>query len=50
MKPLSYVEMARIEAHFNDLDATVSSVYEKLKPDVTVIDKVAVIKRRGVGE
>ena len=48
VKPLSQEEMARIEAHFNGLDATVISVYEKMKPEVRVIDKVGVIKRRGV--
>ncbi len=50
VKPLSYEDMARIEAHFGGLDATVISVYEKMKPEVRVIDKVAVIKRRGVGK
>jgi wyosine [tRNA(Phe)-imidazoG37] synthetase (radical SAM superfamily) len=50
VKPLSHEELAHIEAHFGGLDVTVSSVYEKkLKPEVQVIDKVAVIKRRGVG-
>jgi wyosine [tRNA(Phe)-imidazoG37] synthetase (radical SAM superfamily) len=50
VKPLSYAEMARIEAQFKGLDATVSSVYGQRKPDVRVIDKVDVIKRRGAEE
>jgi wyosine [tRNA(Phe)-imidazoG37] synthetase (radical SAM superfamily) len=50
VKPLSHEEMERIEAQFKGLDATVSSVYGKMKPEVRVIDKVEVIKRRGAEE
>ncbi|MEA2075557.1 MAG: radical SAM protein [Euryarchaeota archaeon] len=48
VKPLSQEEMERIEKHFKGFK--VSSVYEKMKPEVRVIDKVEVIKRRGAEE
>lgn len=48
IKPLSQEEMERIEKHFKGFK--VSSVYEKMKPEVRVIDKVEVIKRRGAEE
>jgi len=48
VKPLSPEEMASIEEHFKGFK--VSSVYEKMKPEVRVIDKTEVIKRRGVEE
>jgi wyosine [tRNA(Phe)-imidazoG37] synthetase (radical SAM superfamily) len=47
VKPLSEEQMERIEKHFKGFE--LSSVYEKMKPEVRVIDKVEVIKRRGVG-
>jgi len=48
VKPLSQEEMERIQEQFKGF--RVSSVYEKMKPEVRVIDKVEVIKRRGVGD
>jgi len=42
--------MERIQKHFKGLNATVISVYDKMKPEVRVIDKTEVIKRRGVGD
>lgn len=47
VKPLSPAEMAGIQEHFKGF--TVSSVYEKLKPEVRTIDKSGVIRRRGSG-
>lgn len=46
--PLPPEEMERIQKHFKGLNATVISVYDKMKPEVRVIDKTEVIKRRGV--
>jgi len=48
VKPLMPKEMDQIQEHFKGFK--VSSVYEEMKPEVRVIDKVEVIKRRGVGE
>jgi wyosine [tRNA(Phe)-imidazoG37] synthetase (radical SAM superfamily) len=48
--PLTPEEMERIQKHFKGLNATVISVYDKIKPEVRVIDKTEVIKRRGVGD
>lgn len=45
VKPLSQEQMEGIQEHFKGFE--VSSVYEKMKPEVRVIDKVEVIKRRG---
>ncbi len=46
--PLPPEEMERIQKHFKGLNAAVISVYDKMKPEVRVIDKTEVIKRRGV--
>ena len=48
--PLPPEELERIQKHFKGLDTTVISVYDKMKPEVRVIDKTEVIKRRGVGD
>jgi hypothetical protein len=48
VKPLSAVELKGIKEQFKGLK--VSSVYEKMKPKVRVIDKKEVIRRRGIGE
>ena len=48
VKPLSQEQMERIQEQFKGFE--VSSVYEKMKPEVRVIDKVEVIKRRGAEE
>ncbi len=48
VKPLSRQEMASIQNQFKGLDATVTSVYEKMKPEVMAIDKGEVIRRRGL--
>jgi wyosine [tRNA(Phe)-imidazoG37] synthetase (radical SAM superfamily) len=49
VKPLSVEEMKQIERQFGKLkpEIEVVSVYEKMKPEVRVIDKGAVIRRRG---
>lgn len=48
VKPLSVEQMKTIEEHFEGFK--VGSVYEKMKPEVKVIDKTEVIRRRGGGE
>jgi wyosine [tRNA(Phe)-imidazoG37] synthetase (radical SAM superfamily) len=48
VEPLSPEEMHQIEAHFKGMEAVVSSVYEKLKREVAVIDAKDVLRRRGV--
>jgi wyosine [tRNA(Phe)-imidazoG37] synthetase (radical SAM superfamily) len=45
--PLPPEEMKRIQKQFKGLNATVISVYDARKPEVRVIDKTEVIKRRG---
>ena len=47
VKPLSPVELKGIEKPFEGF--RVSSVYDKMKPEVKTIDKGEVIRRRGVG-
>jgi wyosine [tRNA(Phe)-imidazoG37] synthetase (radical SAM superfamily) len=48
VKPVSPDELARIRASFKGLEATVVSVYDRVVPEVRVIDKTEVIRRRGV--
>ena len=50
VKPVSPDGLERIRASFKGLEATVVSVYDRLVPDVRVIDKTEVIRRRGVGD
>ena len=52
VKPLPVEELRQIEQQFAHLQPEIEivSVYEKRKPEVRVIDKGAVIRRRGAGD
>lgn len=46
--PVSSGELEHIRGYFKVLEATVISVYDRMVPEVRVLDKTEVIRRRGV--
>ena len=46
VKPLPQGELESIGTHFKGSYATIISVYEKMKPEAAVIDKIEAIKRK----
>lgn len=50
VKPLYREQLEAVEKHFEGLDINVISVYKSEKPKIKAVDKIAILKRRGVAD